>query len=143
MNLLTNVLIHAIEEAQSSSLPSPSIVRRREPARSCSMSPKAMLSGVTHQCRHCGHHFCRRSLTPDEFQVCSVCHSFDVEPLEPVEQPEPGPYHDTTVVFRVAGSRDDAAGLFKTLDLLFKDDGLAEIVAIESGNQLQQRAGGQ
>jgi hypothetical protein len=63
--------------------------------------------------------------------------------LEPVEHHELGPYHETTVVFRVAGSRNDAAGLIKTLDLLFKDDGLAEIVAIESGNQLQQRAGGQ
>lgn len=143
MNLLPNTLMPTTDEAHLSSLPSPSIVRRREPARSRSMSPQAMLSGVTHQCRHCGHHFCRRSLTPDEFLVCSVCHSFDVEPLEPVEHPEPGPYHETTVVFRVAGSRSDAAGLIKTLDLLFKDDGLAEIVAIESGNQLQHRAGGQ
>lgn len=143
MNLLTDALGPDTDESQPSSLPFPSIVRRREPARSCSMSPQAMFSGVTHQCRHCGHHFCRRSLTPNELLVCSVCHSFDVEPLVPVEQPEPGPYHETTVVFRVAGSRNDAAGLIKTLDLLFKDDGLAEIVAIESGNQLQQRAGGQ
>lgn len=143
MNRLTGALVPATDDSQHSSLPFPSIVRRREPARSYSMSPQAKLSGVTHQCRSCGHHLCRRPLTADEFLVCSVCHSFDVEVLEPVEQPEPGPYHDTTVVFRVAGSRDDSAGLFKTLDLLFKDDGLAEIVAIESGNQLQQRAGGQ
>jgi len=66
-----------------------------------------------------------------------------VERLQQVDQPEPGPYHDTTVVFRVAGSRDDSAGLFKALDLLFKDDGMAEIVAIQSGNQLQTQAGGQ
>lgn len=107
------------------------------------MNPQVMLSRVTHQCRGCGHHLCRRPLTADEFLVCSVCHSLDVVRLEPVEQPDPGPYHDTTVVFRVCGSRDDAAGLFKTLDLLFKDDGLAEIVAIESGNRLQRQAGGQ
>ena len=107
------------------------------------MSPQATSSGVTHQCRQCGHHLCRRPLPPVESLVCSVCHSPDVEPLQQVDQPEPGSYHDTTVVFRVAGSRDDSAGLFKTLDLLFKDDGLAEIVAIQSGNHLQQRAGGQ
>ncbi|KUM43700.1 hypothetical protein [Pseudomonas sp. EpS/L25] len=107
------------------------------------MSPQAMLSGVTHQCRHCGHHLCRRLLTSQESLVCSVCHSPDVELLQQVEQAEAGPYHDTTVVFRVSGSSEDAAGLFKTLDLLFRDDGLAEIVAIESGNQLQHPAGGQ
>ncbi|MCI1010416.1 hypothetical protein HWE02_14210 [Pseudomonas oryzihabitans] len=143
MKLLTDALGPVTDESQPSFLPFPSIVRRREPARSCSMSPQAMLSGVTHQCRNCGHHLCRRPLTADEFIACSVCHSLDVEPLQVFDQPAPGPFHDTTVVFRVAGSRNDAAGLIKTLDLLFKDDGLAEIVAIESGNQLQQRAGGQ
>lgn len=143
MTLQTYALGSVTDESQPSSLPFPSIVRRREPARSCSMSPQAMLSGVTHQCRNCGHHLCRRPLTADEFIVCSVCHSLDVEPLQLADQPAPGPFHDTTVVFRVAGSRNDAVGLIKTLDLLFKDDGLAEIVAIESGNQLQQRAGGQ
>lgn len=107
------------------------------------MNPHTQLSRVTHQCRQCGHHLCRPQAIAGEVLVCSVCHSQDIEPLQAEGEPESGTYHDTTVVFRVSGSREQVDGFFSTLDTLFRDDGLAEIVAIEAGNKLQLQAGGQ
>ena len=106
------------------------------------MNPHAELSRVTHQCRQCGHHLCRPQAIAGEVLVCSVCHSQDIEPLQAVQDPEAGTYHDTTVVFRVSGSRKQADGFFSTLETIFRDDDLAEIVAIEAGNKLQLQAGG-
>ncbi|WP_295460804.1 hypothetical protein [uncultured Pseudomonas sp.] len=106
------------------------------------MNPHTELSRVTHYCRQCGHHLCRPQAIAGEVLVCSVCHSQDIESMQ-VRDPDAGTYHDTTVVFRVSGSREQADGFFSTLDTLFRDDGLAEIVAIEAGNKLQLQAGGQ
>jgi len=107
------------------------------------MTPQAELSRVTQQCRQCGHHLCRPQTCADQVLVCTVCHSQDIEALQAIGELESSPYHDTTVVFRVSGSREQAEGFFSTLDTLFRDDGLAEIVAIEAGNKLQLQAGGQ